>query len=801
MKKQDNAPTISSLLRQKAEQVVEKKTVNASSHFPKTDVLKLLHELEVHQIELQMQNNELTAAKEQAEIAAVKYSRLYDLAPTGYLTLSETGNILDINMSASQTLGLAYPDLINNTFRFFVSDDSKSIFNKFLNSIFSSKKEENCEAILAVQHKLPIYVHLTGICSGSGDQCLVIMVDISERRKAEDTLKKSNERNRSIILQTAMDGFWLIDTQGQLLEVNETYCRMSGYSEEDLLKMSISDLEANESVEVTGTHIKNTILLGEYRFETRHRRKDGSIFDVEISVQHQLNEGGRMVAFLHDITEYKLRDAALRESEQKFRTYINNAPLGIFVTNERGEYLDVNPAACQITGFSMVELLTMKIVDLIPENSLEYAGNHFKKVLTEGFATGELTFLRKDRLIRSWSVDAVKLSDQRFLAFVIDITDRKKADAELKQLNEELEDRVKERTAELSMINASLQQTEEKYRTVADYTYDWEYWIAPDGTIQFMSPSVERITGYTIDEFKADPQMRNRIILKDDQILWEKHIKAPIKLLDNEKNDNFEFRIVTKNGEIRWIDHTCRKIYSNGKYLGLRVSNRDITEKVKAENELLNITVKVEDLERNRISRELHDGLGPLLSTIKLYFQWLAETNDPQKMKIITEKGNQSIDRAMRTTREVSHGLSSHVLTQYGYVGAVFGFTQSINDTRKLNISFNPNSNERFNNLLEITLYRITTELINNTLNYAMATHVEIDFDYYKDKNMISFSYTDNGIGFDAADIEKSGKGIGLMNIRQRIKLLQGGMNIETGIGKGFKVHIELPVINPVDFT
>jgi signal transduction histidine kinase len=255
-----------------------------------------------------------------------------------------------------------------------------------------------------------------------------------------------------------------------------------------------------------------------------------------------------------------------------------------------------------------------------------------------------------------------------------------------------------------------------------------------------------------------------------------------------------EFRIISKEGDIRWIGHTRRNIFDDGQYLGIRVSNRDITEQVKAENELLNVTVEVEELERNHFSGELHDGLGPLLSTIKLYFQWLAETDNPDKIKIITEKGNNNIERAIQTTRDMAHGLSSLNLNDYGYVDAVLSFTQNINDTQKLTIDFIFNTEERFGNLLEITLYRITTELINNTLKYAKATHVGIEYNYDQEKNVITFTYSDNGIGFDLAALKKTNSGLGLLNIQQRIRIIRGTLNIETGHGLGMKVYIKLPV-------
>jgi two-component system response regulator len=137
-----------------------------------------------------------------------------------------------------------------------------------------------------------------------------------ERKQVEAALRLRKQQHRTL-LQTAMNGFWLLDMQGNLLEVNATYCRMSGYTEQELLSMHVSDLESEEAFSETASHIQKVLAQDEDRFESRHRRKDGSSFDVEISVQYRAEEGGRMVAFLQDITERKRAEELIRTSLQE----------------------------------------------------------------------------------------------------------------------------------------------------------------------------------------------------------------------------------------------------------------------------------------------------------------------------------------------------------------------------------------------------------------------------------------------------------------------------------------------------
>jgi PAS domain S-box-containing protein len=158
-----------------------------------------------------------------------------------------------------------------------------------------------------------------------------VTADVTEQKLAEDELRKSEERYRTI-LQTALDGFCVVDTRGRLVEVNESFCRMCRYSRDELLAMRLCDLVANETIDETEVRIKRVVSQGYDRFEFMLHRKDGSIFDAEVSIQYRATDGGRLVAFLHDITERKradersnryLRDLeAARERQEK-----NNAEL------------------------------------------------------------------------------------------------------------------------------------------------------------------------------------------------------------------------------------------------------------------------------------------------------------------------------------------------------------------------------------------------------------------------------------------------------------------------------------------
>lgn len=171
--------TDAELLRKNAEKKLQEAQRKSAETAIETDVKRLVHELQVHQIELEMQNEELRQANERAETALKKYTMMYDFAPMGYFTLDQNGIIYDLNFTGAELLGDRRFSLLNSNFKFFVSEETLPVFNNFLNLIFLSKSKESCEAMLGndPEHLHPVYME--GIVTGDDGKCLVSVVDIT----------------------------------------------------------------------------------------------------------------------------------------------------------------------------------------------------------------------------------------------------------------------------------------------------------------------------------------------------------------------------------------------------------------------------------------------------------------------------------------------------------------------------------------------------------------------------------------------------------------------------------------------
>ncbi len=191
-------------------------------------------------------------------------------------------------------------------------------------------------------------------------------------------------------------------------------------------------------------------------------------------------------------------------------------------------------------------------------------------------------------------------------------SDPTRQDEAVRDVSAEVERLVTERLQELQIENKALRrevarlqhtetilrESEEKYRLIADFTYDWEEWTDPRGSYVYVSPSSERITGYSAADLTADPMIQ-RIIHPEDWNAWKEHVKE----FHSNRTDpgNIDFRVVTKSGDIRWISHYCQPVYStDGVFLGRRGSNREITERKQAEGALETAYAELDDRVRER---------------------------------------------------------------------------------------------------------------------------------------------------------------------------------------------------------
>lgn len=255
-------------------------------------------------------------------------------------------------------------------------------------------------------------------------------------------LSQQHAENSAIhdsILQTAMDGYLLMDMNGRLCEINETYSQMSGRSRQEMLAMRISDLEAMMNERQLADLLKELIAIGGKRFESAHQRKDGSIFEIEASVRYLSVAGGRFVSFIRDITEHKKAQEALRESERKYKLLIETTNTGYVILDYAGKVLDANQEYLRMTGRTRMEDIVDKAVtEWTAPHDLQRNMEAVRQCMRDGLIRNlEIDYLDAQGQLIPVEVQASVLSDSKSVQIISicrDITERRLAVKEREQL-------------------------------------------------------------------------------------------------------------------------------------------------------------------------------------------------------------------------------------------------------------------------------------------------------------------------------------------------------------------------------
>lgn len=263
--------------------------------------------------------------------------------------------------------------------------------------------------------------------------------------------------------------------------------------------------------------------------------------------------------------ELKSTQLKLQSSQGKYLDLYNFAPTAYFTLDDKEQIKDVNLAGAALLGLEKNSIIDKAFIRFIDHDSL----NKFYKLIKKVIITNKIQKSDLNLLINLKSVPTH-----------IEINSYNDINGNLKSFLITVSD-----MSELKKAEQSLKESEQKFKTVADYTYDWEYWVDSDGNLIYVSPSSERVTGYSPDEFLKDQGLLEKITHPDDISIIRKHLSA--ELIGEEHDDVITYRIINKQGEERWIDHGCQPVYSDeGMFLGRRVSNRDISELKKIEEDL-----------------------------------------------------------------------------------------------------------------------------------------------------------------------------------------------------------------------
>jgi diguanylate cyclase (GGDEF)-like protein/PAS domain S-box-containing protein len=314
------------VLRRHAEQRLDTRAVDDAC-IADAELRKLLHELQVHQIELELQNEELQQARKTADTALQQYTELYDFAPVGYFTLGRDALIRRVNLAGAGLLGIERSKLMSRHFGFFLDEDNRPAFIALLDRVFAAQGKQSSELSMSVQGGITRFVHVEAVADASGQSCQVVMADITERKLNEEALEIA-----ASVHQAIGEAVMIADANNRIIAINPAFTRITGYTPHDAIGERTDLLKSgrqDKSFYQTLWHALES--TGHWQGEIWNRRKNGEIYPEWLSIHSIYDQNGgvmRRVAMFSDITDKKRAEETIwRQANYDMLTGLPNRRL------------------------------------------------------------------------------------------------------------------------------------------------------------------------------------------------------------------------------------------------------------------------------------------------------------------------------------------------------------------------------------------------------------------------------------------------------------------------------------------
>ena len=817
-------------LRKKAEEKLKKKYAYLRTS-PSESKAHITQELWVHQIEMEMQNEELRKAQHELEESRHKYADLFDFAPMGYFVLDENGSIQEVNLTGTTMVGVERNMVLKKPFSLFIHKDYQDSY--YLNLRRALKEKTSRRFELKMVHRkdkneFDADVVLDPVTDDSGKvtRCRIAVLDITKRKKIEEELGKVREdlerrvKEKTVdLLQLVtilrreieqrgkaelslqkktrdLDAFFsgaitplvILDSKFNIIRLNKAYA--------DAWKRNISDFEGRNYFEFCTSKENKRIFKEVLRTKKPHQTMAmpfvfpdhpelGETF-WDWNLAPVLDTAGKielLALSLKDVTENIKSHKALEESEKKYRTLIEVSPDAICVAVADKIVFANNTAAKILKAKNIEELIGKSVWQFVKPDSLKIIREQLERFCEGKKDAGEMveiTLTRTDGSLVEAGGTAATVDyegNKGVLIIFQDISLRKRQEATLR--------RIKSRLAEAQRIAQ---------------IGNWDLDIV-NNTL-WLSDESYRILGTDPDKFGGSIEAMLKFVHPEDRKRVKDTIEESVKHC---KPYDIEHRIVRQDGLVRFVHKRAEtECDIKGKALRMVGTIQDITDRKKAENQLVLSRQKlrtlaakmemIEEQERRRIASDLHDSVGQILAFATRELKYMRK-NLPKKQGDALLEIAEQLDKAVGQTRTLSFDLSPSILYDIGFEIAVEDLVEKFAGERKINCVFDNDHHPKPLTIpLKVLLYRSIRELLMNIAKHANAKNIKVSLNKVGDN--IQVTVKDDGQGFDVSEFEKGekAKGFGLFHIRERIEHTGGGFNIESAPGKGTKTVLTVPL-------
>lgn len=573
---------------------------------------------------------------------------------------------------------------------------------------------------------------------------------------------KKSEAEYKLLFDQANEGVIITNGDGIILLVNDNFRLMSGFENNEILGRNLIEMIMPEDLIdkplMFDVIAKDLFVVSDKRVYD----KQGNIRDITIKGSNLPD--GRLQFLISDVSE-QMKIKKEIEAEREFGKTLVEAMPGVFYVFENYDKLvQWNDSLLFMSGYSSDEIQKVHPNSLFDnadyENDTDIIGLSDKK--GSAYYRADLITKTGLRIPLYNSAISYKRNNKIYMLGVgYDISN-------------------------LVIAENALKNSEVNFRNIYNNTSDAIFIYNHDFKILSANERFYDLTGLN----QIDIGSINFFDFLFDQNALQK-VASDVEGVDNGRVVVAEYMIRNQDGRSFPIEVRSRPIVYEGQN-AVVTSFNDISARKNLEKQVYTVSVKAEEDERGRIAKDLHDGLGPLLSTCKIYMYNLKNANLSEKENMSFRKLSELINESLTSVKEISNNLSPHILRNFGFEHALKSFIEKLSLYTEINISTNLNMSNRYNEIIEITLYRIVTELINNTIKHAKASRISVSLTEKKHKLLLV--YIDDGKGFDYEKEIEENKGLGLFNMVSRINSVGGNIAFSKQAQSGIVVNIEIPV-------
>lgn len=619
-----------------------------------------------------------------------------------------------------------------------------------------------------------------------------IITNTTEQKKSEEALLASEKRYK-LLVENSSDIIVLLNEKGEQIMVSKIAESITGYSPDELVGKRFEEIIHPDDLANTSAIYQNVLNnpSKSFRVQYRHIHKTKNWIWLEINAQNFLNDPAfnAVMLTMRDISVNKKNEDQLR----KLSLAVEQSSSSIVITDLDGNIEYVNPKFQQITGYTANELIgkNPKILKSGAQPQ-EYYKDMWETVKNGKTWTGQFLNKKKNGEFywEAATISPIKNNEgvlTHFLGVKEDITERK---------NQE----------------ESLRLSEEKYKIVADNTYNWEFWEGTKGELVYISPSCEMITGYKSQELIQNPDLMNEIIHPDD---LENYLAHRNKTMTKWVSHKCEFRIIDKWGEVKHIGHICQPAFdSSGNFLGIRGTNVDITDRVNQIEKIQNL-LRIEEEQNKRLLNFTHI-VSHNLRSHTANMQGILSLIELEKPEIFKddyiEMIKQSADNLNETISHLNMVLDVNKMQNEKWLkinlhAVVSRTIESVSTLAKnANVVMKNEVHPEINiNVIPAYLDSIILNMLTNAIKFCSPerdSYVRI-YSELNENNKLTLVFEDNGLGIDLDRYRgkmfrmyntfhqhKDSKGLGLFITKNQIEAMGGEIDVESIPNSGTKFHV-----------